>query len=301
MTRAAPLLLTTLVALSRPPSLAAQTPAGPAGTDIWVANLARRDGRLTLGAPANITARPGYDNQPAFLPDGSGLLYTRIGADAQADVWRYDFASHTARALTTTAESEYSPTPIPGRGGISTVRVERDSTQRLWRLDADGSNPALILDRLKPVGYHAWAGDSTLVLFVLGEPNALVVAIPATGRVDTVARNVGRSPQSIPGRHAVSFVQRVDSTESWLAEVDAETRTVRRLARLPPRADFHAWTPDGLVLTSDGEKLYQWNARAGGPWVPIADLGALGLRGVTRLAVSPRGDRLALVAPDPAP
>ena len=292
------LRLTVLLAAAPLPALAAQSPPG---TDIWVADLTLRGGRLTLGAPQNITARPGYDNQPAVLPDGSGLLYTRIGADSQADVWRYDFATHAARAITTTPESEYSPTPIPGSSGISVVRVELDSTQRLWRFDADGSNPALILDRLKPVGYHAWAGDSTLVLFVLGDPNALVVAIPATGRVDTVARNVGRSPQSIPGGHTVSFVQRVDTTESWLQAVDAETHAVRRLVRLPPGADFHAWTPGGLVLTSDGEKLYQWNPREGGPWVPIADLGALGLRGVTRLAVSPHGDRLALVARDPAP
>jgi hypothetical protein len=296
--RLAPLHLAILAALWPLPSLVAQSPPG---TDIWVVDLSLRDGHLTLGAPANITARAGYDNQPAFLPDGSGLLYTRIGADAQADVWRYDFAVHTARAIISTPESEYSPTPIPGGSGISVVRVERDSTQRLWRFDADGTHPALLLDQLKPVGYHAWAGDSILVLFVLGDPNALVVAAVAAGRIDTVARNIGRSPQSIPGRHAVSFVQRIDSTESWLAEVDAETHAVRRLVRLPPGADFHTWTPGGLVLTSDGATLYQWDARGRGTWVPIADLGALGLGGVTRLAVSPGGDRLALVALDPAP
>jgi hypothetical protein len=301
MTRPNPLLLIALGGLLPHPRLAAQT--APPGTDIWVAELSSRDGHLTLGAPMNITNRAGYDNQPAFLPDGSGLLYTRIGTDAQADVWRYDFATRATHAITRTPESEYSPTPIPGSRAISVVRVERDSTQRLWRFDADGTNPALVLDRLKPVGYHAWAGDSTLVLFVLGDPNALVVATPATGRVDTVARNVGRSPQSIPGpgRHAVSFVQIVDSTESWLAEVDAGTHMVRRLARLPHGADFHAWTPSGLVLTSDGATLYQWNPGVGGPWVAIADLAALGLRGVTRLAVSANGDRLALVAQDPSP
>jgi len=292
-----PLLLTVLGALPLA-SLAAQSPPG---TDIWVADLSLRDGRVTLGAPVNVTARAGYDNQPAVLPDGSGLLYTRIGANSQADVWRYDFAPRAARALTTTPESEYSPTPIPAGNAISVVRVERDSTQRLWRFDADGTNPALVLERLKPVGYHAWAGDSTLVLFVLGDPNALVLAAVATGRVDTVARNVGRSPQSIPGRHAVSFVQRVDSTESWLAEVDADTRAVRRLVRLPPGVDFHAWTPGGLVLASDGATLYQWNPSEGGPWIPVADFATLGLRGVTRLAVSRNGDRLALVAQDPPP
>lgn len=297
MPRTAPLLLALLAALQPAAPLAAQ---GPSGTDIWLADLTLHEGRVTLGTPVNVTARPGYDNQPAFLPDGSGMLYTRIGNDAQADVWRYDFAAHSARAIITTPESEYSPTPIPG-GGTSVVRVERDSTQRLWRFDADGTNPALLLDWLKPVGYHAWTGERTLALFVLGSPNALVLASAGGDRADTVARDIGRSPQSIPGRHAASFVQRVDSTESWLAEVDGETREVRRLVRLPRGADFHAWTPGGLVLTSDGATLYQWDPRRGGPWTPVADLSALGLREVTRLAVSPSGDRLALVARDPTP
>lgn len=297
MPRTAPLVLALLAALQPPAPRAAQ---GPPGTDIWLADLTLRDGRVALGTPVNVTARAGYDNQPAFLPDGSGLLYTRIGTDAQADVWRYDFATRSARAIITTPESEYSPTPIPG-GGISVVRVERDSTQRLWRFDADGTNPALLLERLKPVGYHAWTGERTLALFVLGSPNALVLATAGEERADTVARDIGRSPQSIPGRHAATFVQRVDSTESWLAEVNGETRAVRRLVRLPHGADFHAWTPGGLVLTSDGATLYQWDSHAAGPWVPVADLSALGLREVTRLAVSPGGDRLALVALDPAP
>ncbi len=274
---------------------------GPPGTDIWIADLKIRGGRVTLGAPMNVTSRPGYDNQPAFLPDGSGFLYTRIGADGQADVWRYDLATRAAHAVTTTPESEYSPTLAPGSGGISVVRVELDSTQRLWRLGADGTHPSLLFENIKPVGYHAWAGDSALALYVLGNPNALVLARLGASRADTLARNIGRSLQTVPGRRAVSFVQVVDSTESWLMELNADSGTVRRLVRLPRGAEFHAWTVGDLVLVSDGTTLYQWDARGAGPWVPVADLAALGLRGVTRLAVSPAGDRLALVARDPAP
>lgn len=276
-------------------------PQGPPGTDIWVADLSIRAGRVTLSAPVNVTARAGYDNQPAFLPDGSGFLYTRIGSDGQADIWRYGFATHSARAVTTTPESEYSPTLIPRSGGISVVRVELDSTQRLWRLDADGSHPTLVFERIKPVGYHAWAGDSALALFVLGTPNALVLARLGTDRADTVARNVGRALQPIPGRRAVSFVQIVDSTESWLMELNADSSTVHRLVRLPHGAEFHVWTAGGLVLVSDGTTLYQWDSHGTASWQAVADLGSMGLHGVTRLAVSPAGDRLALVARDAAP
>lgn len=276
-------------------------PQGPPGTDVWVADLSIRAGRVTIGKPVNVTARPGYDNQPTFLPDGSGFLYTRIGSDGQADIWRYDLATRAARAVTTTPESEYSPTFMPKSGGISVVRVEMDSTQRLWRLDLDGSHPALLFAKIKPVGYHAWAGDSALAMFVLGNPNALVLARLGTEQADTVARNVGRALQPIPGRRAVSFAQIVDSTESWLTELNADSGTAHRLVRLPRGAEFHVWVPGGLVLASDGTTLYQWDSHGTASWQPVADLGALGLKGVTRLALSPAGDRLAIVAKDPSP
>ena len=279
--------------------VAAQT-QGPPGTDIWVADLTVRDGHVGVGKPVNVTSRPGYDNQPAFLPDGSGFLYTRIGANGQADIWRYDFATHASRAVTTTAESEYSPTFMPKSGGISVVRVELDSTQRLWRLDADGGHPALLFEKIKPVGYHAWADDSTLALYVLGNPNALVLARLGRERFDTVARNIGRALQPIPGRHSISFVQIVDSTESWLMELNADRGTVHRLVRLPPGAEFHMWLANGVVLTSDGTALYQWDSQGAASWERVADLSVLGLKGVTRLSAGPV-DRLALVARDSSP
>lgn len=280
---------------------AAVQPQGPPGTDIWVAPLSLRAGQAALGTPVNVTARAGYDNQPAFLPDGSGLLYTRIGDDGHADIWRYDFVTHASRAVTATPESEYSPTFMPRSGGVSVVRVELDSTQRLWRLDLDGGHPAQLFLTIKPVGYHAWAGDSALALYVLGAPNALVLARLGSERADTVARNIGRALQTIPGRHAVSFVQVVDSTRSWLMELNADSTTVRRLILLPRGAEFHVWTSGALVLTSDGTALYQWDSRGAASWERVADLSAFGLKGVTRLAVSPAGDQLALVARDPTP
>src|SRR6185503_15592427 len=35
----------------------------PPSTDIYVSTLDVRDGRVTIGAPANVTRSPGYDNQ----------------------------------------------------------------------------------------------------------------------------------------------------------------------------------------------------------------------------------------------
>jgi len=61
------------------------------------------------------------------------------------------------------------------------IRVERDSTQRLWSFDLTGGDPRLVLERIKPVGYHAWVDPTTLALFVLGSPNSLQIADLGTG------------------------------------------------------------------------------------------------------------------------
>ena len=57
---------------------------------------------------------------------------------------------------------------------------------------------------------------------------------------------------------------------------------------------YYGWTPDGWLLTAEKDVLYGWR-RGQADWIRLADLAALGLRGVSRLAVSPGGDRIAVV------
>ena len=272
-------------------------PSPPPAPDIYLADLRVKDGRVSVGAPVNVTARPGYDNQPFFLTDGRSLLYTSV-RDSQTDIYRYDLDRKASVRVTATRESEYSPTPLPNGKGFSVIRVELDSTQRLWAFNTDGSQPRLVLDSIKPVGYHAWANDHTLLLFVLGTPATLQLAdarAPAASG-EIVAKDIGRSLQRIPGREAVSFVQRDSVAGASLQEFDLRSHRVTKLVQAPAGADFFVWTRQGIVLTASGTKLYQWDSQRGGDWEPIADFASAGLTNMTRLAVNPKGDRLAIVA-----
>ncbi len=265
------------------------------GTDIWVADLsASAEGALTVGEPVNVTDRPGYDNQPHFLPDGSGLWFTRIDEAGQADIWKWDAANGGLAPVTSTApESEYSATPLPDGSGFSAVRVEADSAQRLWRFAADGTDPAVLLPALRPVGYQAWSGDRTLVLFVLGDPATLQIVDAVTGEARVVARDVGRSIQPVPGSTDVSYVQRMDGGTE-IRRLDPATGNHEPIAPGIGDGDFHAWTPDGVLLQAEGGRLMEW--RDDHPmWMPVADFTPMGMR-LSRLAVSPDGRRLALVA-----
>jgi hypothetical protein len=281
-----------------PALLLLQAAAAPPATDIYLAPLRVQDGRIVVGAPVNVTARPGYDNQPYFLPDGHAFLYTSIREDSQADIYRYDIDKNTNVRLTTTRESEYSPSPLLETTGFSVVRVEADSTQRLWAFDEDGTHPRLVLDSIKPVGYHAWADAHTLVLFVLGTPSTLQIADTRTpgARGEILAQNIGRSLQRVPGSPAIAFMQRDSVAGNWITLVNPHTKAVTPLVRALDGADFFTWTPGGIALAARGTKLYQWNPRRSQDWEEIADFSAAGLTNVTRLAVRPKGDRLAIVA-----
>lgn len=277
-----------LVAAALPPA------SGPAqsATDIHLLALETRDGRIAVtGEPATVTDRAGYDNQPSFTPEGL-LLYTSI-RDGQADTYRHDPATGRTTRVTATPESEYSPTPIPGSDRFSVVRVEADSTQRLWSFAPDGTRPRRVLE-VEPVGYHAWAGDR-VALFVLGEPATLRLADPATARVRVMARSIGRSLQSVPGRDAISFTQSTD--DGWrLRLLDLGTGAIETVAPLLGPDEYHAWTPDGGLLTAHGTEVFQLDEAS---WRPVADVARWGLGPVTRLAVSGDGRTLAIVADRP--
>jgi hypothetical protein len=298
-----------------PPATPPPATQAPPDTEIYLVPMKIADGAITLGAPANVTNNPGYDNQPWFTADGRSILFTSIRSSttlgpngaAQSDIYRYDIPTAQITQVTNTPESEYSPTITPS-GALSVVRVELDAdkTQRLWQFTADGRDPRVLLPNVKPVGYHAWADDHTVALFILGAagaPATLQLADTRSGTAVVLATDVGRSIQPMPGPgpvHAISFVQREHThgtTSLVIKELDAATHRIGVLTAAvegSTEADT-AWTPDGTLLMSAHGVLYSWR-RGQAAWNEVASLERMGLSGVTRLAVSPRGNWLAIVA-----
>jgi hypothetical protein len=63
-----------------------------------------------------------------------------------------------------------------------------------------------------------------------------------------------------------------------------------------PENEYHAWTPDGMLVTGRGSELYVFRPGRDSDWRRIADLSASGVAGITRLAVSPDGRSIVVVA-----
>ncbi|MFI5255882.1 MAG: hypothetical protein ACHQRK_01390 [Gemmatimonadales bacterium] len=288
--------------LVAPAHVEGQSAVAPANSDIYLARILRRGDSLVLSASLNVTHRAGYDNQPAFLTDASGFLYTAIDSTGQADIWRYEIRTRRRTRVTNTPESEYSPTMMPGSSRFSVVRVEADSTQRLWSFALNGRDPQVVIESLAPVGYHAWLDTLRVAAYVLGTPSTLHV-LRRDGSEDEVrASDIGRSLQRIPAQNWYSFVQHDSTKTPWIVAQPFDGGAVSRLVRSTAEDEFFAWSPDGSLYSASDSTILRWNGVSGdgSRWLPLAMLAPLRVRHISRLAVSPDGRWLAFVA-EPAP
>jgi hypothetical protein len=294
-------------ACGRAPDIRSPVPAATApSTDVYLLRLSR----LPLQAAVfNITNRRGYDNQPAW--DGNNrILYTsqtagptdKIGG--QTDIYEINFETAAISRVTDTPESEYSAALTPDGKAITVVRVERDSTQRLWRFPKDRSAPSVLLPEIKPVGYFAWLDTTRLALFVLGTPNTLQIADVRTGKAQVVTSNIGRSLQRVPGGSLASYLRR--SGQRWVLETvnptpRADGTFIRdSIAVMPDSADYVVWRSATELYTAAGSRLLRMRL-PNRSWVAVEDLSARGIRRISRIALSPDGSRMALVADEPLP
>ncbi len=289
-----------ILAAVQAPALRPQT-----ATDIYLVSMTGGPASLDASKPRPMATEPGYENQPFFDPDGRHVLYTANRDGRQTDIYDFDRTSGATRQLTRTPEGEYSPT-IPAtrpaaaalaREGFTVIRVEADGTQRLWQFDRQGRDPRLVLEDIEPVGYHAWIDPDRLALYVLGQPPTLRIARVGNGQGDVVARDIGRTLRVIPGSSRVSFVQREAAGSYAIMSLDAATGMREVIARTVEGSldrDYE-WMPDGeTILMSAGTKVFAWSRQAPS-WRAVLDVASHGLGEVSRLAVSPAGDELALV------
>jgi len=268
-------------------------------TDIYLVPVQPGQDGVLPGGLRNLTDRPGYDNQPAFVPGQDAILFAAIRDGAQSDIYRLDLASGAEQRVTDTAQSEYSPTPTAD-GGFSVVRVEEDGSQTLWHYDQGGRPDARLVPQLGNIGYHTWLSADLLALFLVEEPARLVQVPAAGGEPVELARGIARSFPVDPasgtlyaviddagGAGGASLVSRMPGDLGW-----------RKLAPVP--GDSRDLAIDGRagVWMADGGRLLRLAVGASA-WTEVADLSGLLPGPVSRLAFDHDHRYLAMVVSVP--
>ena len=261
-------------------------------TEVYLFNLEKSDTGYRLSQPINVSDNAGYDNQPSFSSDGQTLYFTSWQADEQTDIISYDLSTQGKSRVTRTDGSEYSPTEAFTGKGFSTIILERDGRQLLWKYEQDGSNPKILVPDLK-IGYHCWYDKNTLFSFVLGEPPTLQKSNLKTGKNEIIDERIGRSLHRIPGQKQISYISK-ENTPWQIIAFDPKTNQKTILAETLASSEDMAWMPDAAMIMGSGSKLY-YRSADDSDWSLLIDLSVFNLSGITRLAVSPKGDRIAVV------
>lgn len=277
----------------------------PPGSNIYVADLIKSSHSLyQISNIQQITKRKGYDNQPTFLPDNSGILYTAILPTAdgkyQADSFEYRFKTQKHTNLTNSHLSEYSPTLMQEGKRFSSVVVETDNKQHLWAYPFKNELSKAQLSDVEPVGYHAWGENGSLAMFVLGEPQTLQFADGKTNKLTTIASNIGRSLRYLPERNTFSFTELKQDKQWWLSEFSAATLKVTPLAPLPKESSYYTWIDHNTAVTAVDSKLFVWEytnskKQTRSNWQFWFDTSAICSTKISRLAVNNNHTKLAFV------
>jgi len=260
-------------------------------TQVWLAEIESG----VPGEPRLISAASGYNNQPMFSADGKEIFFTAEQVDGQTDIARFNIDSDDLWLVNRSPESEYSPTPIPGRNAVSVIRVELpDQIQRLWSLSLSEDKAELLIPNVEPVGYHSWIDQQSVAVFILGDSFTLHRATVGDQPSIQLADHIGRTIRKHPKSGETLFVSKI--TEPWsISSIDTVTGKQTKVMSLYPETEDFEVDPSGQFWMGYGSKLYR-SSNSNNRWELAGDLREFGIDNITRLAVSPDGNRIAIVA-----
>jgi WD40 repeat protein len=261
--------------------------------DIFLLDIKDSAGQISFRNPVNITQRKGYDNQPAFSPDGKYLLYSSQKDSAgPTDIFKYDLKTKKISQVTKTPTSEYSPTFMPDGKNFSVVMVEADSTQRLWRFPLAGGEPACIMKNVVQVGYHTWINKDSVALFILTKPSfTLQIFNIALQKPALVTDSIGRCMRMKNGK--LWFTTKASAFNNVFELSFSDKRAT--LLGMQESEDYCFYGKDQVWSVSENSIVSGFmNSKEGA--AELADLSKFGITKPTRLVVSPDGKKLAVVS-----
>lgn len=255
--------------------------------------------KVIPGSAHHITDNPGYDNQPKFI-NNDQVVFSSQSDSSKNDIIMYNFDTGQFTNLTRTPDkSEFSPSLTDCGLYVSAVTIEADSMQRLWLYPVNMGEPELLYDDIMPVAYYDWY-DNIAAMHLLGTPNELVYPF-SKEEVVTIDQNVGRSINRRPKTSEITFLDAgsnvvVDGRKAFeIVSFDIKKRTSSKLGVALGGSQDFIWIDKNQMLMARDKDIYLRNVKKSVLWEKIATVSMPGYKEISRLALSPKADKLILV------
>lgn len=264
-------------------------------TQVFLFDVFQNNDSIAVENGRNISRNPGYNNQPSFYDDNR-ILYAR-NTHGQTDIALYDIKTGNTSLITKNSGGEFSPKRLPETDSIAAVRLDTNGLQRLYSYYPGDSiaTPRIPLSPLK-IGYFDFYDTDTILAAVLTPTAMDLHLITLQPKRDTLLlKNIGRSIHRVPGRAAMSYTLINEEQDLDLYLLDMASLESYFVCTLPIGIRDYVWLDSNRILLGSRDKLFVYDTLMSDMWKQAADLKDFGITSITRLAISPRGDKIALV------
>ncbi len=269
------------------------------GTDIWVGDLkVSSTGKIEISGLENLSNNPGYDNQPYFLPDGKGFLFTSDRGGEDTDIYQFEFRDRSVKRITETPASEFSPQLLDANT-FSTVRIDTDQRQRLWLMDLEGKEKESLFG-VENIGYSCWSDRDQLIMFLVeeeeGAGHQLIWGNKQTAKVKFIDKGIGRGLGYSQG----NFFYTVDKGESGFEIIQLKPGSKEgkfeksSYCTLPEGVQDFALTSDSRIICAQNGNLKSFDPKNNG-WNDHGVIPAPEGKQITRIAIDKENVKIALV------
>lgn len=270
----------------------------PPESSVFLFDIERRNDSISFQNGRIISENKAYNNQASFYNNNT-LLYAGA-TDGQTDIVSYDIKQNSTKILTQTLGSEFSPRRIPGQDDIAAVRLDPDGNQKLYQYSVQTGNEIELLSDLKVGYFDFYKEDKILASVVTAKDMDLHYIDLETKKDSLIVTNVGRSLHKIPETNTMSYALVNESGGKDIYMLDMEDgMNSYFICALPAGVEDYTWLNATQLLLGTNNELFIYDTLGEGKWQKIVTLNTRNLYNITRLAVSPDGTKLAVVAQIP--
>lgn len=281
-------------------SLALSTAFAQEATDLYLFQLHQTDDKAYhVYRPSFLSGfNPGgYTNQPWFTREGNILVSVRKKGEDQHDIYQLSPVTKKVKRITRTPSNEFSPRIHPDGKRLTVLRQVKgpQMDQQVFQVSLSGGKYTSVAPEIRNIGYYTWVRPDQLAMYhIEGENNALANLNLTDMRTRRITASVGRTLLTDPAGSIV-YIHKFAADYYYLKKYNLESASIDIIAETPGLSEDFALASDGTYFMGVGSKLYSLSPGEK-IWKQISDVSIYGISHITRMAISPDGTQLALVA-----